>query len=79
VVAPVAALMQKVLSRSLLGALSCSLAVGDEPQREKLLESLVKMGYSHCQLVEERGFFAVRGGLLDIFPPACRSRYGLSS
>jgi len=70
VVAPVAALMQKVLSRSLLGALSCSLAVGDEPQREKLLESLVKMGYSHCQLVEERGFFAVRGGLLDIFPPS---------
>jgi len=34
VVAPVAALMQKVLSRSLLGAVSCSLAVGEEPERE---------------------------------------------
>ena len=70
VVAPVAALMQKVLSRSLLGAVSCSLAVGEEPEREKLLESLVKMGYTNCQLVEERGSFAVRGGLLDIFPPS---------
>jgi len=70
VVAPVTALMQKVIPRVLLAGTSCCIRPGDEPDREALLESLVKMGYSNCPLVEERGSFAVRGGILDIYPPS---------
>lgn len=69
-VTTVAALMQKVLPRKVLTTASFSLMPGDEPDRELLLENLVRMGYRNCPLVEERGSFAVRGGILDIFPPS---------
>lgn len=70
VVMPVAALAQRVIPRYSLDMASCSLKPGDEPDRDALLERLVQMGYSNCPLVEERGSFAVRGGILDIFPPS---------
>ena len=70
VVMPVATLAQRVIPRSALDMASCSLKPGDEPDRDALLERLVQMGYSNCPLVEERGSFAVRGGILDIFPPS---------
>ena len=70
VVMPVAALAQRVIPRSALVGASCTIKPGDEPDRDALLESLVRMGYSNCPLVEERGSFAVRGGILDIFPPS---------
>ena len=69
VVAPITAVLQRVLPRQLLCSASCCLQPGDEPDRELLLEQLVRMGYQNCQLVEERGSFAIRGGILDVFPP----------
>lgn len=70
VVAPLTALMQRVIPRAVLEKASLCLLPGDEPDRDNLLETLVKMGYRNCPLVEERGTFAVRGGILDIFPPS---------
>ncbi len=70
VISPVAALLQRVIPRSVLASATLRLIPGNEPDRESLLENLVKMGYTNCPLVEERGSFAVRGGILDIFPPA---------
>jgi len=70
VVVPITALMQKIIPRILLAGTSCCIKPGDEPDRDALLESLVRMGYSNCPLVEERGSFAVRGGILDIYPPS---------
>jgi transcription-repair coupling factor (superfamily II helicase) len=69
VVAPFAAVVQKVLPRQTLGDLSQYLVAGEEISREELLEKLVKLGYSPVPLVEDRGAFAARGGILDIFPP----------
>lgn len=69
VVAPAAALCQRVLSRSDLNGVSDYLLAGEEADREALLEKLVRLGYSHVPLVEDRGSFAARGGILDIFPP----------
>ncbi|MSX13477.1 MAG: transcription-repair coupling factor, partial [Actinobacteria bacterium] len=34
-----------------------------------LVERLVELGYERNDLVERRGQFAVRGGILDVFPP----------
>lgn len=70
IVAPAAALMQRVIPHKILSGASYSIKPGDEPDRELLLEGLVRMGYTNCSLVEERGSFAVRGGILDIFPPS---------
>ena len=68
-VMPVAAALQRVLPRATLGQSSCYLVVGEEFERDELLARLVRMGYANVPLVEDRGTFAVRGGILDIFPP----------
>jgi transcription-repair coupling factor (superfamily II helicase) len=68
VVTTFAALCQKVLPKSAIGAVSHYLVSGEETDREGLIAGLVKLGYSNVPLVEDRGSFAVRGGIVDIFP-----------
>ncbi|WP_433268302.1 transcription-repair coupling factor [Actinosynnema sp. CS-041913] len=45
------------------------LKVGDEHDFEKLLTDLTELAYGRVDMVEKRGEFAVRGGILDVFPP----------
>src|SRR3954469_8666927 len=47
-------------------------ARGDEPGIESLAEHLASAGYERVERVEERGQFAVRGGLVDVFPTTGR-------
>src|SRR4051812_4751382 len=49
-----------------------TLARGDEPGLEALAEQLADAGYDRVERVEERGQFAVRGGLIDVFPTTGR-------
>jgi transcription-repair coupling factor (superfamily II helicase) len=69
VVAPLSAVMQKVLPRQVLGDVSQYLVAGEEVEREALLAKLIRLGYANVPLVEDRGTFSIRGGILDIFPP----------
>jgi transcription-repair coupling factor (superfamily II helicase) len=48
------------------------LAVGAEPGFEALAEQLALAGYTRVDRVEERGQFAVRGGIVDVFPSTGR-------
>ncbi len=68
-VLPAAAALQRVLGRRTFSDASCYLVAGEEIERDDLLARLMKMGYANVPLVEDRGTFAVRGGILDIFPP----------
>jgi transcription-repair coupling factor (superfamily II helicase) len=45
---------------------------GEEPGIESLAEHLASAGYERVERVEERGQFAVRGGLVDVFPTTGR-------
>jgi transcription-repair coupling factor (superfamily II helicase) len=47
-------------------------AKGDEPGIDSLAEHLASAGYERVERVEERGQFAVRGGLVDVFPTTGR-------
>src|SRR5262245_12870244 len=47
-------------------------AVGDEPGIESLAEHLALAGYARVDRVDERGQFAVRGGIVDVFPTTGR-------
>lgn len=47
---------------------SITLTHGDEKNRDKLIERLVKEGYERTDQVETLGQFSVRGDILDIFP-----------
>ncbi|MDD3295041.1 MAG: transcription-repair coupling factor, partial [Geobacteraceae bacterium] len=69
VIAPVSALMQRVLPTNVLGNYSQYLVVGEEADWDALLRKLVDIGYSMVPLVEDRGSASVRGGILDIYPP----------
>jgi transcription-repair coupling factor (superfamily II helicase) len=70
VVAPISALVQKVLPRQVLGEVSQYLVTGEEADREELLAKLVRLGYASVPLVEDPATFSVRGGILDIFTPS---------
>jgi transcription-repair coupling factor (superfamily II helicase) len=48
------------------------LAVGDESGLEALREALALAGYEASERVEQRGHFAVRGGIVDVFPTTGR-------
>ena len=48
------------------------LARGAEPGIDGLAEALAYAGYERVERVDERGQFAVRGGLLDVFPSTGR-------
>ncbi len=48
------------------------IACGDEPGIDALSESLALAGYERVERVEERGQFAVRGGIVDVFPTTGR-------
>ncbi len=49
-----------------------TLRVGDEPGLDGLAGQLADAGYARVDRVEERGEFAVRGGIVDIFPSTGR-------
>ncbi|MDQ4019625.1 MAG: hypothetical protein M3188_07305, partial [Actinomycetota bacterium] len=46
--------------------------VGEEPGIEGLAEELALAGYERVERVEARGTFAVRGGIVDVFPSTGR-------
>jgi len=46
-----------------------ALAVGDEVDLTDLIEALVTAGYDRTPIVRDPGSFAVRGSLVDVFPP----------
>ncbi len=48
------------------------LALGDERGIDAVAETLALAGYERVERVEERGQFAVRGGLVDVFPTTGR-------
>lgn len=68
IVAPVRSLLQPQLKG--LGELEpVRLAAGDEADLEDLARRLTDLAYARVDLVTKRGEFAVRGGILDVFPP----------
>jgi transcription-repair coupling factor (superfamily II helicase) len=67
-VAPIRAVMQPVI-RGLGDLQPVRLAAGDDAPLEDVVERLAAAAYVRVDMVERRGEFAVRGGILDVFPP----------
>ncbi|WP_432498730.1 transcription-repair coupling factor [Kineococcus auxinigenes] len=68
VVAPVRAVLQPLV-KGLAELEPVRLRAGDEVGLDATVEALVGAAYSRVDMVERRGEFAVRGGILDVFPP----------
>ncbi|MGD0604320.1 MAG: transcription-repair coupling factor [Streptosporangiaceae bacterium] len=68
VVAPIRSLLQPIVAG--LGDLEPVSLVADQGcELDDLLVRLVEIGYSRVDLVTSRGEIAVRGGIVDVFPP----------
>jgi transcription-repair coupling factor (superfamily II helicase) len=68
VVAPVRSVLQPQVKG--LGDLEpVALRTGESADLGEVTEALAAAAYSRVELVEKRGEFAVRGGILDVFPP----------
>src|SRR6185295_1336398 len=68
-IATPAALMQRVIPKELLKRSYLYLVAGQDLPRDTLLEHLVQWGFQNVPLVEERGDFSVRGGIVDLYSP----------
>jgi len=69
IVAPRSALALRVPSRERLRLSTARISVGEELDRDVLIARLVGLGYQRMALVEEPGEVAVRGDIVDVFPP----------
>ncbi|MEK7851360.1 MAG: DEAD/DEAH box helicase, partial [Deltaproteobacteria bacterium] len=70
IVAPAAALIQMVPPREFLNNSMDYLEAGEEVHLDTLIEKLSKGGYSRVSMVQEKGEWSRRGGIIDIFPPS---------
>jgi len=61
--------MQRVMPRSALEKSGFSARVGERVALPALQEYLVSNGYMRTDTVREHGEFAIRGGIVDLFPP----------
>ncbi|MDP9417424.1 MAG: transcription-repair coupling factor [Actinomycetota bacterium] len=68
VVAPIRSVLQPLVAG--LGDLEpVALSPGQDAELDGVVDALARAAYSRVDLVEKRGEFAVRGGILDVFPP----------
>jgi transcription-repair coupling factor (superfamily II helicase) len=71
IVAPVLTILQGIVPT--LGTVSpLELVPGREIAPDALSAALVELGYLRADVVEHRGEFAVRGGVVDVFPGSAR-------
>jgi transcription-repair coupling factor (superfamily II helicase) len=69
VLTTVNAVLQRLPPRTMLAAATSPIRVGERLDGEKLAATLGRTGYRRVGTVMEPGEFAVRGGLIDLFPP----------
>ena len=63
------AITQRVPARSLLKEAAFTATVGQRVDEAALRAFLVRMGFVQAPTVTEPGDYAIRGGIIDIFPP----------
>ena len=68
VILSVAALLDRMPELSYLKKYICTIRVAEELDVEELKSKLVDLGYEKTDRVDGAGQFAIRGGIVDIFP-----------
>jgi len=66
IVTTIEAMMQKMITKEALYKNVMSLKVGDTLNLEELKEKLILLGYERYDLIEGKGQFCIRGGIIDI-------------
>ena len=66
VITTIESVLQKMISKKALYKNTLNFKVGDSENLETIKQKLVELGYVRCDLIEGRGQFSVRGGIVDI-------------
>jgi len=69
VVTSISAVLQRTPPKTVVAASSLAMKPGQDIPGERITAYLAANGYTRASTVREPGEFAVRGGLIDIFPP----------
>ncbi|HXL70991.1 MAG TPA: transcription-repair coupling factor, partial [Rhizomicrobium sp.] len=69
IVTSVPAILQRVPPRAAIAEASFSAKAGEEVDREALVAFLAGNGYARAGTVRDPGDFALRGGIVDLWPP----------
>ena len=69
------ALMQKMLPKSTYENKNVFFKVQNEIDMDNIVSTLVSLGYSKHEIVDGKGKFAVRGGIIDVFPTSSDMPY----
>ncbi|MBS0625633.1 MAG: transcription-repair coupling factor [Verrucomicrobia bacterium] len=72
---PLPAVLQKVLPKEAVAPMLQTWKKGTSIPFESLPELLTNLGYKRTAVVSDKGEFALRGGILDLFPTASQDPY----
>ena len=75
VIAPASAAVKKIAPHSSFEKSSFRLRLGEEVDLDKIKGKLVALGYERREMIDARGQFSVRGGILDIYTPDGETPY----
>ncbi len=64
------ALLVKLPPRKLWNGMFTTIEVGEVLDLDGFKQSLANMGYEHSDMVDAKGHMSIRGGIIDIWPPA---------
>lgn len=70
VVAPVGSVERPVAAPEVIRGVSLELRAGQQIALDSVVEHLGAGGYERAPLVQSHGTFAVRGGIVDVYPPS---------
>ena len=77
VIMPVTSMMQRLAPNSYIAAHTFDLKVGDELNSEQFRQRLSDGGYYSVDQVMSPGEFAIRGGIIDVFPSGAEQPFRL--
>ncbi|MEA1939423.1 MAG: transcription-repair coupling factor, partial [Candidatus Caldatribacteriota bacterium] len=72
-IADIKALLPKLVSPKTFRKSSWELKIGNIFKKEDFLNILIDQNYHSREVVEEKGEFSARGGIIDFFPIACEN------
>ena len=66
IIASIETIKQKIITKKALYKNTINLKVGDRCDLEELKQKLIQLGYQRFELIDGRGEFSVRGGIIDV-------------
>ncbi|NMA85195.1 MAG: transcription-repair coupling factor [Epulopiscium sp.] len=77
VIVSIEGLLDKLIPPTVMRKWIFQVAVGHKWNMDEVLIQFIEMGYERVEQVEDRGQFAVRGGIIDLFPMTGEDAYRL--